>query len=124
MDPVVALLLKNGVFGILAGVGFYLYFHERKINRDNAKEYLQHQVADTAAKTKLTVALEDLAVTVDVLGQNARADISGCKANVDDMIKIVRRHLHADELERAKEEGRKEVTGRFKLPIGENDDQG
>jgi hypothetical protein len=121
MDPVVALLLKNGVFGILAGIGFYLYFQERKTNRENSKAYLQQQVSDTASKTKLTVALEDLAVTVDALGQNARTDIAGCKANVGEMIKIVRRHLQAEELERAKEEARREVTGRFKLPIGEDD---
>lgn len=121
MDPVVALLLKNGVFGILAGIGFYLYFQERKTNRENSKSYLQQQVADTAAKTKLTVALEDLAVTVDALGQNARTDIAACKANVKNMIEIVRQHLQAEELERAKEEGRREVTGKFKLPIGEDD---
>ena len=120
MDPVVA-LLKNGVFGILAGVGFYLYFHERKINRENSKEYLKHQVADTASKTKLTVALEDLAVTVDALGQNARTDIADCKTNVSSMIDIIRQRLQADEIERAKEEGRREVTGRYKLPIGEDD---
>ena len=121
MDPVITLLLKNGVFGILAGVGFYLYFHERKVNRENANEYLKHQVADTAAKTKLTVALEDLAVTVEALGKNSQSDISKCRAHVSEMIGVIKTHIQESEIERAREEGRREVTGRIRIPVGVDD---
>lgn len=113
MDPVVTLLLKNGVFGILAGVGFYLYFRERKANTDYAQLQLQQQVADTAAKTKLTVALEDLAETIEAVGVNTKSDISGCRATCQEMISYVREQI-------AKEDGRREVTGRFRLPSGED----
>ena len=74
MDPIVALLLKNGVFGILAGVGFYLFFKERKLNQTDAQTYLRQQIADTAIKTKLAAALEDLAATVEVARTDAHED--------------------------------------------------
>lgn len=116
MDPVVGLLLKNGAFGLLAGVGFYLYLHERKANSDYAAKYLEHQVADTAAKTKLAVTLEDLAETVEALGVNASSDIAGCKEVCGNMIVQMRE-------QRAKEDGRREITGRYRLPVGGDDEK-
>lgn len=124
MDPIVSLLLKNGVFGLLAGVGFYLYFSERKDNRDNAKAYLQQQIADTAAKANLTSALEDLVVTVEALGKNSKDDITGCKTTVGSMIHVVREHLQVLQIERAKEEGRREMSVRCLVPTDERDETG
>jgi hypothetical protein len=122
MDPVVALLLKNGVFGILAGIGFYLYFKERKINQEYAKSYLDHQVADTAAKTKLTVALEDLATTLEAVETHAKTDLSACRKHSAEVLRYFQQYVEENRLEKAREEGRREVTGRFKLPTGDDDE--
>ena len=122
MDPVVALLLKNGAFGIIGGIGFYLYFRERKINQEYAQTYLNHQVSDTKAKTKLTVALEDLAVTVDTIGKNAQTDIQVCQKHVNEAMNVILTYIEDEKLEKAREEGRKEVTGRFRVPTGDKDE--
>ncbi len=118
MDPVVGLLLKNGVFGILAGVGFYLYFKERKINQEYAEIYLKHQVADTAAKVKLTSALEDLATTLEMVEKNTKADLSQCRKYNTDVLKQFQQYIDDRRLEGAREEGRREVTGRFLVSNG------
>lgn len=122
MDPVVALLLKNGVFGILAGVGFYLYFKERKINLDNGNTYLKHQVADTAAKIKLTSALEDLATTLEAVEAHAKTDITACRKHSSDVLHYFQQYVNEQRLEGARAEGRREVTGRFKMPTGDDDE--
>lgn len=124
MDPVISLLLKNGVFGILAGVGLYLYFKERKINQEYAKTYLEHQVADTAAKIKLTSALEDLATTLEVVEKNTKADLSQCRKHSTDVLKQFQQYIDDRRLEGAREEGRREVTGRFRMPNGDNHEPG
>jgi ABC-type nitrate/sulfonate/bicarbonate transport system substrate-binding protein len=105
MDPMVALFFKHGITGILAGVGFYLFFMERKETRrltleqeTKSKTYLDAMISDTAAKTKLLDALEDLTKSVDTFWQRAEAN------------------WNQEAAERAKEEGRREVTGRFLLP--------
>jgi len=122
MDPVVALLLKNGVFGILAGVSLYLYVKERKLNLENAQMYLNHQVADTAAKIKLTGALEDLATTIEAIEKNAKADMAGCKKFNAGVLNQFQTYVAEQRLEGAREEGRREVTGRFTLPQGDDDE--
>lgn len=125
MDPVVALLLKNGVFGIVAGIGFYLYFRERKLNQEYAQTYLNHQVEDTKAKAKLTTALEDVAQTVQALGAQSRNDIAGCKANVDRALDRIDKYIEEQKVKRAREEGRREATNpRMKIPgwTGEDDE--
>lgn len=112
MDPLVALFLKHGILGILAGVGFYLYFMERKETRrlqkekdDASQKYLDAMIADTAAKTKLLGVMDDLTATVDSFWKQANA-------------------VWTKEAElRAKEEGRREITGRFLMPP-EGDDNG
>lgn len=112
MDPIVSLFLKHGILGILAGVGFYLFFMERKETRRlteekeaTGKTYLDAMIADTAAKTKLLGSLDDLTNTVESFWKQADA--------------VWTREAE----ERAKEEGRREVTGRFRLPP-EGDDHG
>jgi hypothetical protein len=122
MDPIVALLLKNGVFGILAGVGFYLFFKERKVSQDYAKSYLEHQVADTAAKIKLTGALEDLATTLEAVENHAKSDLSACRKHNAEVLRHFQQYVDEKRLETAREEGRREVTGKFKLPLGDDDE--
>jgi hypothetical protein len=105
MNELVQLFLKHGIIGLLAGVGFYLFFLERKevqqLRREKEetnKMYLDALIADTAAKTKLIGALNSLTQTVEAFWQQAK-------------------HVWEKEAEvRAKEEGRREVTGRFTLP--------
>lgn len=105
MDPLVSLFLKQGILGILAGIGFYLFFLERKeVHRllkekdETGKTYLDAMISDTAAKTKLVVALNDLTETVDLFWNQAK-------------------HVWEKEAEqRAKDEGRREVTGKYRLP--------
>lgn len=105
MDPVVALFFKHGIVGILAGVGFYLFFMERKETRrliqeqeTKSKTYLDAMIADTAAKTTLLDALNDLTKSVESFWHQAETN------------------WNREATERAKEEGRREVTGRFLLP--------
>lgn len=105
MDPIVTLFLKHGVIGILAGVGFYLFFMERKETRrlidakeqDN-KTYLDAMISDTAAKTKLLGSVDDLTETVESFWKQANVVWT-----------------NADK-ERAMEQGRREVTGKIFLP--------
>lgn len=69
MDPLVTLLLKNGAFGILAGIGFYLYFKERKISQKYTEKYLEQQIASTASQFEVTKALEAIATTIGPIRQ-------------------------------------------------------
>lgn len=138
MDPLVALLLEKGVIGILAGAGFYLYFRERKLNQKHQEEFvrdqMKHLISDTAAKTKLTVALEDLAETVSALSANSTQGMETCRSSVDAMLKDLQDHLQVQrkrirdeelkrEREKGRQEGRTEVTGRFRVPPGDDDVQ-
>lgn len=102
MDPlitsIITLLLKNGVFGILAGIGFYLYFKERKISQKYTETYLEHQVADTAAKVKLTTTLEAFATTLETTE------------------KYIKKYIEEQRLKTAREEGRRETLEDHHVP--------
>lgn len=111
MDPLITVFLKHGVLGILAGVGFYLFFMERKETKrlSNAREkdtrtYLDALVADTAAKTKLLGAIKDLTETVDAFWKQANT--------------VWSREAEARAEARGRERER-EVTGRFLIPPGD-----
>ena len=78
MDPLITVFLKHGVLGILAGVGFYLFFMERRETKrlsaareKDTKTYLEAMIADTAAKTKLLGSVNDLTETVDAFWKQA-----------------------------------------------------
>lgn len=71
MDPLVSLILKEGLLGLLAGVGFYLFFMERKEVRrlvqekeNTSKTYLDAMIQDTQAKTQLLKTVDTLTDTV------------------------------------------------------------
>lgn len=114
MDPLVSFFLKEGIIGILAGVGFYLFFMERKEVRrliqekeTTSKTYLDAMIADTAAKTRLLGTMDDLTNTVEAFWKQAD-------------------NVWSKEAEaRARDEGRREATNpRFRIPIeGDDDDQ-
>lgn len=76
-------------------------------------------VEDTKAKAKLTEALEDVAASVEALGVQTGADVGACKSTTGEMLQKLDRYIRNRELEQAREEARREVTGRFKLPEGE-----
>lgn len=121
MDKILEILAQNGPFAIMCGILLYLLI--RVLNRVNeiTKEQLQAQVADTAAKSKLTDALEDVVATVEALGQAASSDIGGCKNNVNEMLSRINSYLEECKLREAKEEGRREATDpRFRIPTGED----
>ncbi|MGD9209156.1 MAG: hypothetical protein PVI90_00195 [Desulfobacteraceae bacterium] len=109
MDPIIALLLKNGAFGILAGIGFYLYLKERKINQEYAETFLKHLVSDAVAKTKLTNALEDLATTIETVEKHTKT-----------RLKIMQTYMDEQRLKAAREEGRREAH--TNTPSGGSDD--
>jgi len=115
MDPVVALLLKNGVFGILAGVILYLYIRERKINHENNRSVLKQSVEDAAAKTRLALALEDLVVTVSTQESNMKAELLEFRRALEE-IKVKERIKEAVEDER-----RRTISNPF-IKTGEGDD--
>jgi len=116
MTEALGQLLEYGVVGILAATGFYLYLRERKIVADYAKRDREHQVAETKAKMKYMHTLEDLVETVKAVGENSKADMNVCQGRVGVLINEVRSFLDDLKIERAKEEGRREVTDRFTLP--------
>jgi hypothetical protein len=129
MEPVVELLLKNGVFGILAGIGFYLFFKERKISQDLLRQHFDQSVASTAATTKLTAALEDMTRVVEVSAAKSASEVDNCRSHVREMTSYVKNYLERAKIEKAREagreEGRREVTGKIKIPVapGEDDDE-
>jgi hypothetical protein len=108
MGPLAELLVTQGILGILAGVGFYLFFLERKETRrlhdENAKtirELLDNSIKDAAAKTKLWGSVEHLTNTVETFWQKADA-------------------VWSREAElRAEERGRWEATGKFRALPGD-----
>ena len=116
MEDLLGLLLKNGAFGILAAAGFYLYLRERKIVQDTSQHDQAQQVAETKAKVRLTHTLEDLVETVQAVGANSKNDMGVCQGRVGVLIDDVRSLLDDLRIERAREEGRKEVTDRIILP--------
>lgn len=111
MDPIIALLLKNGAFGILAGVGFCLYFKERKINQNYAETYLKHQMADTAAKINLASALENLATTIEAVEKNTKV-----------RLRYMQKYIDKQRLRDAREEGRREGDRQLGTPVEDEDD--
>jgi len=127
MDPIVSLLLKNGVFGILAGVGFYLYFRERKINFDNGNAHLKQSVEDAAAKTRLAIALEDLAVTVETLGANAQVDLeklqTRCQAELRKMNEALNERAVRERIKEARADERRRTLSDPFIKTGEGEDE-
>lgn len=123
MDPIVSILLKQGVVGLLAGLGFYLFIRQLKLTEKLQEQNLDHLVADTAAKTKLTTTLEDLAETVKLLGDRNESGMTGCQTNVNDAMEHIQGFIDEQRRERAKDEGRREATNpRFRIPKGDSDD--
>jgi hypothetical protein len=116
MSEALGQLLEYGVVGVLAAVGFYLYLRERKVVAENTKHDKAQQVSETKAKVKITNTLEDLVETVKAVGVNSKTDMGVCQGRVEVLIGEVRALLHEIELDRAKEEGRREITDRFTLP--------
>lgn len=111
MDPVIALLLKNGAFGILAGIGFYLYFKERKISQNYAEVYLKHQITDTAAKINLASALENLATTIEDTEKNTKT-----------RLRYMQKYIDEQRLRYAREEGRRENVRQLNTLIEDKND--
>ena len=130
MDPVVELLLKNGVFGIIAGIGFYLFFREQRKYQELVTEYIKEHLriinGSTAQSQTMTKAMEDLAETVEGMTEKLLSDINGCKTHVTHAMTEINKRFEEEKVERAKkegiEEGRREVTGRFKSPYGGKDE--
>jgi type VI protein secretion system component VasK len=117
MDPIVDVLLKNSVLGLLAGVGFYLFFRQLKITEKLQEQNLQQQVADTAAKVKLATAFEDLADTVRVIGDRNATGMNQCQTNVNTRFEKIDGMMDELRQEKAKEEGRREATNpRIRAP--------
>jgi len=119
VDKILEILAQHGPFAVIAGGLVYLFVLVWKRYNEIFQQQHDALVEDTKSKSKLTEALEDLAASVEVLGDRASDDIGGCKAQTQEMMKLIHGHLEEQRLEKAKEEGRREVTGRFKLPEGE-----
>lgn len=124
MDPIVDVLLKNGVMGLLAGVGFYLFFRQLRLTEKMQEQNLQQQVSDTAAKVKLTTSVEDLAETVRFIGDQNSAGMTKCQENVNGRFEKIGGMMDELRQEKAKEEGRREATNpRMRIPKrGASDD--
>lgn len=120
MDPLVELILKQGVLGILAGVGFYLFIRQLRTTEKLMDSSLQEHIADTAAKTKLTTTLEDLAETIKLIGDQTSTRMTTCQNHVTEAMHKVHTFMDEERRERAKEEGRREATNpHFRIPNGE-----
>lgn len=116
------ILAQHGPFAVIAGGLIYLFVLVWK--RFNELFQQQHDalVEDTKSKGKLTQALEDNTAAIEALGDRVSADVGACKAMSADMRKVIGKYLNDQQLERAKEEGRREATNpRIRIPGGEND---
>jgi hypothetical protein len=100
LQEVLKVLAQHGPFAIISGGLIYLFVIVWK----RFNEFFQQQhdalLEDTKTKAKLTEALEDVAASVETLGVQ------------------VNEYIQDRKMEQAKEEGRREVTGRFKIPPG------
>lgn len=101
MDPIFNTLLKEGILGILAALGFYLFLRQLKQTEKLQEQNLQLQINDTAAKIKLTTTLEDLATAITAISHRTQE------------------FIEEERREHAREEGRREATHpRIKFPQG------
>ena len=112
MEKILGVLAQHGPFAIIAGGLVYLFALVWKRYNEIFQQQHDALVADTKAKGRLTEALEDVVVSVGVLGQ-----ITGT------LTERVDGYLAEGKIKQAKEEGRREATNpRFKIPRGEDDE--
>ncbi len=112
MDKILGILAQHGPFAVIAGGLVYLFVLVWKRYDEIFQQQHDALVADTKAKGRLTDALEDVAVSVETLG----VDIGKCQETTNVMVGKIDSYLEERRIEQAKEEGRREVTGRFELP--------
>lgn len=119
MQEMLKILAQHGPFAVISGGLIYLFVLVWK--RFNELFQQQHDalLEDTKSKAKLTEALEDMAASVETLGVQTGTDVSACRTTASEMIKKIDAYIQDRKLEQAKEDARREVTGRFRLPGGE-----
>ena len=118
MGKVLELLSQHGPFAVIAGGLVYLFILVWKRYNEVFQRQHDAMVEETKMKAKLTEALEDVASSVGALGVQTGADTQACRAQTSEMLRKLEAHLRARELELAKEEARREVTGRSHVPNG------
>lgn len=62
-------LMQFGAVGIIAVVGFYLFFKERRFSKEQARIFLQLQVKDAKSKVRLTNVLENQNQTIEWIAE-------------------------------------------------------
>lgn len=118
MAEILKILAQHGPFAVISGGLIYLFVLVWKRFNDMFQQQHDALLEETKSKGKLTEALEDVAASVEALGVQTGTDVAACKATASEMIKKVDDYINERKLEQAKEEARREVTGRFKLPVG------
>lgn len=118
MQEVLKILAQHGPFAIISGGLIYLFVLVWKRYSDLFKQQHDALLENTQIKAKLAEALEDVAESVEALGERAREDIVACRSASQELVRKIEDDIQNRKLEQAKEEARREITGRFKLPPG------
>lgn len=121
MDKVIQVLSQHGPFAVIAGGLVYLFVLVWKRYNDVFQRQHDAMVEDTKMKGKLTEALEDVASSVEALGTQMGGDVKDCKSQNRAVLQKFGEYIRMRELELAREEARREVTDRIRIPsVGED----
>ena len=119
MEKVIEVLSGQGPYAIISGLMLYLFLYMWKQYQIVFQQQHDTEIDNMKAMGKLTDAMEDVAISVDAVGEKMSNDVGSCKKSSYKMIEKLDMYLHERMIEQARAEERREITGRIKLPLGE-----
>jgi hypothetical protein len=115
-------LSQHGPLAVISGGLVWLFVLVWKRVDELFQQQHDALLEETKAKGKLAEALEDVASSVDALGVQTGDDVKDCKAKAAVMIGKFDAYIQDRRVAQAKEEGRREVTGRYRIPEEKKDE--
>ncbi len=117
MEKMLELLAQHGPFALLSGGLIYLFSLLWKRYHGMYGEQHTLFLENTKTLGRLTDALEDVVVSVQVQGDVAERSAAECKAATQKLLDKLTTHLEECRIEKAREEGRRSVTDPHGVPI-------
>jgi hypothetical protein len=93
MGEIIKEIIDYGAFGITTIIGFFLYFKERKYNKENSDRFLNQQIKDTKYKSDLASSVTNAAKSIESL-ENQNNVLNN---KLDEVIKLSREERIRDE---------------------------
>jgi hypothetical protein len=93
MGEIIKEIIDYGAFGITTIIGFFLYFKERKYNKENSDRFLNQQIRDTKYKSDLASSVTNAAKSIESLEDHNNA----ISQKLDEIIKLSREEKIRDE---------------------------